>query len=59
MEERVKGELRSAGEIVAVEMPRHLVGIAIESEHFELVIQANRGHWFRFQSLKKQVGFAA
>ena len=49
MEKRVERELRALGKVVAVDMPRHLVGVAFESQYVEFGIEAYRRHGRRFQ----------
>ena len=55
VEERVQRELRTFGEIISVHMPRHLVGVAVKSQHIQFGIEANRGHGVCLQSPQQQL----
>ena len=49
MEKRIQRELRTLAQIIPVDMPRHLVRVALEGQHIQFGIQTNRGNRLRFQ----------
>ena len=44
MKERVEGELWSFAEVIAIFVPRHFLGVALEGETVNLVIEAYGGN---------------
>ena len=51
MKQRIKRKLRTLAEVVALFVPRYLVGVAFESEVVNLIVEANRGNRRRLQRL--------
>ena len=55
MEKRVERKLRADGEIVAIQMPRHLLGVAIKGQYIHLAIEPNTRWRLCFQGTEQIV----
>ena len=54
MEQRIQRELRTLTQVVPVQMPRHLVRVALERQHIQFGIQPDRRNRLRFQCPNQQ-----
>ena len=58
VEERVESERRSLAEVVAVLIPWHFIGVGIEGEAFNFIVETDRCDGLTFQCVEEEIGIS-